>query len=173
MGDEVRVRQGANAAPAWTLRAATSADADEIANVWHTGWGDGHRGHVPEALHRYRGIDDFRERVDPRLSSTTVAAAGATVIGFVVVQADEIEQLFVAREARGSGVATALLEHGEATVALLHDAAWLAVVAGNARARRFYERQGWRDAGAFDYIAETAGGPFAVPSRSYEKRVRP
>ncbi len=173
MGDEGRVGQGADTALAWALRAATMTDADEIANVWHTAWGDGHRGHVPEGLHRHRGLDDFRERVGPRLPATTVAVTGARVIGFVAVAADELEQLFVTREARGSGVAAALLRHGEATIALGHDAAWLAVVAGNARARRFYERHGWRDAGALPYLAETPGGSFSVPSRRYEKRVRP
>ena len=51
------------------------------------------------------------------------------------------------------------------------DRAWLAVAAGNARARRFYERSGWRDAGAFDYAAEIAGGTIAVPCRRYERRL--
>jgi hypothetical protein len=47
-------------------------------------------------------------------------------------------------------------------------AGWLAVVAGNARARRFYERNGWRDAGAIDYAAEIRGGTLPVPCRRYE-----
>jgi len=47
-----------------------------------------------------------------------------------------------------------------------------AVVAGNSRARRFYERHGWHDAGAFVYAAEIAGTSFPVPSHRYEKRVR-
>ena len=49
------------------------------------------------------------------------------------------------------------------------DTAWLAVVAGNARARRFYEKSGWHDAGGFDYPAEIKGGTIPVPSRRYEK----
>ena len=49
-----------------------------------------------------------------------------------------------------------------------HHRAWLAVVAGNARARRFYERQGFTDEGPFDYPA--AGG-IAVPCHRYTKRL--
>jgi RimJ/RimL family protein N-acetyltransferase len=36
-----------------------------------------------------------------------------------------------------------LLDRGEEIVRATYDRAWLAVVAGNARARRFYERAGW------------------------------
>jgi ribosomal protein S18 acetylase RimI-like enzyme len=64
-----------------------------------------------------------------------------------------------------------LLTHAEQTIANRHDRAWLAVVAGNVRARRFYERQGWQDAGPFDYFAEVGGGTFTVPCHRYEKQL--
>jgi ribosomal protein S18 acetylase RimI-like enzyme len=124
-------------------------------------------------LHQHRTLEDFRRRVPPRLGTTTVATTGSALVGFVVVQGDEIEQIHVAREARGSGVAAALLERGGRMIAERDARAWLAVAAGNARARRFYQRNGWREAGAIDYPAETASGPFAVPSRRYEKPVAP
>ena len=47
---------------------------------------------------------------------------------------------------------------------------WLAVVAGNARARA-YERAGWRDEGPFDYAAGAEGGTIAVPCHRYTKDV--
>ena len=51
-----------------------------------------------------------------------------------------------------------------------HDVAWLAVVAGNARARSFYERMGWRDEGGFDYEAAVEDGTtVSVPCRRYVK----
>lgn len=50
-----------------------------------------------------------------------------------------------------------------------HGRAWLAVVAGNARARAFYERTGWYDEGPFDYAAAGEDGPIAVPSHRYTK----
>jgi ribosomal protein S18 acetylase RimI-like enzyme len=68
------------------------------------------------------------------------------------------------------GVAALLLAEAERQVAAAGFAgAWLAVVPGNARARRFYERQGWHDAGGFDYEAATATGSVAVPCRRYAK----
>jgi ribosomal protein S18 acetylase RimI-like enzyme len=154
-----------------TLRAATAEDVEAIASIWHSGWRDGHLGHVPDGLLPHRQLADFRARVPPRLGMTTVAIIESRVVGFVTVHDDEIEQLYVAAPARGGGAADALLRHGEKMIAARFDLAWLAVVAGNARARRFYARNGWRDAGAFDYPAETASGTFPVPSRRYEKRV--
>jgi ribosomal protein S18 acetylase RimI-like enzyme len=173
MSTSVARSQEPDGSRSWALRAATPGDVDAIAQLWHAGWRDGHLGHVPPALHHHRTPEDFRKRVPPRLQTTTVAVINSAVVGFVVVRDDEIEQIYVAQEARGSGVAAALLEHGESIIAERHDRAWLAVVAGNARARHFYQRKGWRDAGAVDYLAETASGPFAVPSRRYEKPVAP
>ncbi len=156
----------------FVLRPATTTDVDDIARIWHEAWRDGHVGHVPEALLPHRGLDRFRARVPSRIERTTVAEAGSRIQGFVTIHADELEQIFVLAEARGSGLSAALLEHGERQIAERFDVAWLAVVAGNARACRFYERHGWHDAGPIDYEAEIAGGTIPVPSRRYEKRVR-
>jgi GNAT superfamily N-acetyltransferase len=153
------------------LRDATSDDIEAIATLWHGGWLDGHLGHVPEALGEHRRLDDFRQRVPSRLAATTVATQGSEVVGFVTVHDDEVEQVYVAPPARGGGVANVLLGFAERRVAARFEAAWLAVVAGNARARRFYERSGWRDAGAFDYAAEITSGTLLVPCRRYEKNV--
>jgi GNAT superfamily N-acetyltransferase len=101
-----------------------------------------------------------------------VAHVAGCVVGFVTVHGDEVEQVFVDASARGTGVAAELLEHAEAVIARDHDIAWLAVVAGNARARRFYERSGWHDAGPVVYQAQVSGGTVDVPSHRYEKRVR-
>lgn len=163
-------------APPATLRPAVEADLDAIASLWHRGWFDGHHGHVPSALLPHRRLDDFRRRAPARLDSTTVATAtvDSGIVGFVVVRDDELEQLYVDGSARGSGVAGALLRHGETVIAARHDRAWLAVVAGNLRARRFYERNGWSDAGEFDYPARTAAGvTVAVPARRYQKLLTP
>ncbi|HEX7425551.1 MAG TPA: hypothetical protein VF328_00700, partial [Mycobacterium sp.] len=48
-----------------------------------------------------------------------------------------------------------------------HAVAWLAVATGNDRARRFYERCGWTDEGAFDYAAATESGSTPVPCHRY------
>jgi GNAT superfamily N-acetyltransferase len=153
------------------LRPATADDVEAIAAVWHGGWADGHLGNVPDALVPHRKLADFRRLVPSRLDLTTVATIGSRVVGFVTVHDDEIEQIYVDRSARGSGVAAALLDHGERTIAARFALGWLAVVAGNARARSFYARQGWYDSGPIDYPAETAAGRIPVPSRRYEKRL--
>jgi GNAT superfamily N-acetyltransferase len=154
-----------------SLRAATPDDIDAIASVWHMGWRDGHLGHVPDALLPHRQLIHFRTRVPTRVPDSTVATIASGVVGFVTVRDDEVEQLYVAAAARGGGTADALMRHAEQVIAARFDVGWLAVVAGNARARRFYARNGWRDAGGFDYAAEIPGGTMLVPSRRYEKRL--
>lgn len=153
------------------LRPATNHDVEAIAEVWHRGWLDGHVGHVPEAIHQHRRLVDFRQRVPPRLAETTVATIDSRVAGFVTVREDEVEQIYVAQEARGGATAKALLGHAEQAISARFGVAWLAVATGNARARRFYARQGWTDAGALDYAAETMDGTMLVPCRRYEKRL--
>lgn len=153
------------------LRRATADDVEAITTVWYRGWFDGHLGHVPPGLRRHRRLDDFRRRVPDRIEGTTVATIDGYVVGFVTVRDDEVEQLYVAESARGGAVASALMRHAEEVIAARFDSGWLAVVAGNARARRFYARRGWLDSGPIDYPAETASGTFAVPSRRYEKHL--
>lgn len=152
-----------------TLRAATPDDIEAIAILWHSGWLDGHLGHVPESIRPYRRLVDFRRRVPARVHETTVATVASCVVGFVTVHDDEVEQIYVAENARGGGTATALLRHAEQVIAGRFDVGWLAVVAGNTRARRFYARNGWCDAGAVDYAAEITSGTLLVPCRRYEK----
>jgi len=153
------------------LRAATPDDADVIATVWHSGWPEGHLGHVPDTLLLHRRLADFRARVPALLDRTTVATIGQNVAGFVMVHNDELEQIYVAEAARGGGVAAALLRHGENEIGERFDLAWLAVVAGNTRARRFYERNGWQDAGVFEHQAPIEGGSVPLAAHRYEKRV--
>ena len=153
------------------LRPAAAGDTEAIASLWHQGWADGHLGHVPQALIEHRRREDFLRRVPPRLQATTVATRDGLLAGFVMLHGDEVEQLYVAAAARGGGVADVLMRHAERTIAARSRVAWLAVAAGNARARRFYERSGWRDAGPIDYAAEVTGGTLVVPCRRYEKRL--
>lgn len=155
-----------------TLRPATDTDIDAIVTIWHHGWRDAHLGNVPAALLRHRQRADFRQRVPLRLDTATVAEIDSGVVGFVTVHDDEIEQLYVDAPARGTGIAAVLLAHGETIIGARFDRAWLAVVAGNIRARRFYERNGWSDVSAFDNPAWTTGhATIPVPARRYERRL--
>jgi GNAT superfamily N-acetyltransferase len=154
------------------IRPATRADASIVATIWHRGWLDGHLGHVSDELVSARPEASFHSRASQRVADTTVATVDGAVAGFVMVVDDQVEQVYVARAHRGTGVSAALLERAEQIVADNgHETAWLAVVAGNARARRFYERSGWIDQGPIDYPAASDRGPIPVPSRRYAKRV--
>ena len=154
------------------LRPATIDDAGAVAEIWRLGWRDGHLGLVPPELAEARTDESFDIRAAHRVEDTTVVVVDGSVAGFVMVVGDEVEQVYVGSAHRGSGVADALMAEAESQVrAGGHASAWLAVVAGNARARAFYERKGWWDAGAFDYEAASEGGPIPVPCRRYVKDV--
>jgi GNAT superfamily N-acetyltransferase len=154
------------------LRSATPDDAPVIARIWHDGWRDGHLGHVADELVTVRTRESFDQRAAARVADTVVATVDGAVAGFIMVVGDEVEQVYVAGEQRGTGLAAVLLNEAERLVAANgHRRAWLAVAPGNARARRFYERSGWTDEGAFDYPAATAGGPMPVPCHRYVKDV--
>lgn len=156
-----------------TLRPGTPADASAVADLWHAGWHDAHAGHVPDGLTAARTLPAFRTRAEARVADTTVAVVDGVLAGFVMVVGDEVEQVYVGAHARGSGVATVLLDEAERLVAAGgYDEAWLAVVEGNARARHFYERQGWRDAGPLPYEVVAGGRTFVSPCRRYVKAVR-
>jgi ribosomal protein S18 acetylase RimI-like enzyme len=155
-----------------TLRPAGPEDAPAVAEIWRSGWRDGHLGHVPDELVAARTPASFDTRAAERVGDTVVAIVDDAVAGFVMVVDDEVEQVYVAVGHRGSGVADTLLAEAERLVrAGGHERAWLAVVAGNTRARRFYERRGWVDEGPFDHRAEGPSGPIHVPAHRYVKRL--
>ena len=161
-----------------SIRPATAADMAAVADLWHEGWHSGHAGHVPGGLTDLRTLAAFHERTPPRVGDTTVAVTDVegddgAVMGFVMVVGDEVEQVFVAPAWRGTGVAADLLAEAERQIAAAgHDEAWLAVVEGNARARRFYEKCGWVDGGELPYEVTAGGEIFVSPCRKYVKRVR-
>jgi GNAT superfamily N-acetyltransferase len=154
------------------MRAGTEADVPVVASIWFRGWRDGHEGHVSDELVSARTEASFRLRASQRVADTTVATVDGAVAGFIMVVDDEVEQVYVGRDHRGTGLAAALLARAEEIVAANgHESAWLAVVPGNARARRFYERNGWTDTGLIEYPASTAGGPVFIPAQRYEKGI--
>jgi putative acetyltransferase len=156
-----------------TIRPAGAADMAAVADLWHEGWHSGHAGHVPEGLTVLRTLEAFHERTPLRVADTTVAFDDSgQLLGFVMVVGDEVEQVFVGPAARGTGIAAVLLAEAERQVAAAgHVSAWLAVVAGNARARRFYERCGWADEGDLPYEVTAGGRTWTSPCRRYVKSV--
>jgi putative acetyltransferase len=143
-----------------------------VADIWHAAWHVAHPGHVPDGLTAARTLEAFHERTPSRVADTTVAEADGLVVGFIMIDGDEVEQVFVDPGLHGSGIAAPLLAEAERQVADAgYDVAWLAVVVGNARARAFYEKHGWHDAGDLPYEVTALGETFISPCRRYEKPV--
>ena len=81
----------ASSAGPCSVRKATPGDVDAIARIWHTGWNDGHLGHVPPGLLPYRTAEHFVSRARERIDSMWVAESDGRAVGFVVVKGDELE----------------------------------------------------------------------------------
>ncbi|HEX6149230.1 GNAT family N-acetyltransferase [Nocardioides sp.] len=154
------------------VRPAAAADAERVAAIWEEGWHEVHPGEVPDVLLTVRTSESFAERAARRVADTRVADVDGEVVGFVMTEGDEVDQVYVAPAGRGTGAAALLLQAAERLIRDAgHESAWLAVVGGNARARAFYERQGWRDEGAFTHHAPGPDGPIPVTAHRYVKRV--
>ncbi|MCS0500451.1 GNAT family N-acetyltransferase [Protaetiibacter mangrovi] len=154
------------------IRPAVAADAERIVDIWAAGWRDGHLADAPPELLAHRTREAFVPRVAAALDRTRVAEIDGAIAGFTMLHGDEVDQVYVDAAFRGSGVASRLLrDAAEQVRADGHAVPWLAVAVGNARARRFYEREGWTDAGGFSYDAEIGeGGSLPFPCRRMELR---
>lgn len=150
------------------VRAPEPSDGPQIGRVHVRAWRRAYAGLMaPQVL---AGLDEVergeawhqrlvarqRRRAEPEVEFL-VAERGGEVVGVATVGPDrddpagagELRMLNVAPEAWGTGAGPALLTAAEGQLADLgFDEAVLWVVAGNLRARRFYERQGWRPDGA-------------------------
>lgn len=148
---------------AGTTRRAAVDDIEVVARIWQEGWAEAHLGRVPAPLVAARTPASFVERARERVQDTIVATRDGIVAGFVMTSSDEVDQLYLDRAARGSGLARMLLREAERTIrAGGYERAWLAVATGNVPARRFYARQGWIDAGRFAHRAPVPGGTVDV-----------
>ena len=143
-----------------------------VARLWHMGWQDGHAAVVPAALTELRTLDSFQKRTVDHVQHTRVAFQGETLLGFTMVQADEIYQMYVDAQARGTGVAHALMQDGEARIkAQGHDIAWLSCAVGNLRAARFYEKSGWINKRTETVALDTLADPFYLDVWRFEKEL--
>jgi len=152
------------------VRDAEAGELADLARIWYDGWRDAHTQIVPAELAELRTPESFQERLRAALPYVRVAGPSGAAIGFYIIKDDELYQLFVSAQARGSGVAAALIADAEARLAEAGvGTAWLACAVGNGRAARFYEKCGWQRAATMDYHAETSRGPFVLQVWRYEK----
>jgi len=154
------------------VRTAEEREIDGLARLWYDGWQDAHAQILPLELRRLRTLDSFRQRLQTALPDTRVVGPPGAPSGFCITKVDELYQIYVSTQARGSGAAGALMADAEARLAKSGvETAWLACAIGNHRAARFYEKCGWCRVGVVTYQAETATGYFPLRVWRYEKRV--
>ena len=140
-------------------RDATVDDADAVALVHVHGWQWGYRGLLPDAyldgLSAERRAEQWRSwLLEPGSTRTRLAEEDGACVGFGVSgpsrdpgaddDTGEVYAIYVEEEVAGTGVGTELLRSAVAWLTERGFArATLWVLEGNARARRFYEREGW------------------------------
>ena len=125
---------------AFTLRPYTSADEEAAIELWLRTWQIA----FPQIDFATR-LDWWRQRWHDDLvpiATITVAEANGKMLGFVTVDpaSFDLDQLVVAPEAWGIGLATALVEEAKR---ISPNGLDLHVNTDNARAIRFYEREGF------------------------------
>lgn len=155
---------------ALAIRKAEASEVRALARLWYLGWQDAHAAVMPAELARLRTIASFEDRLPEMLADTRVVGEAGAPLGFCTIKHDELDQLFVAPEGRGKGVAAALVADAERRLAAYGVAtAWLACAIGNHRAARFYEKCGWHLAATVVHRLSTTDGPFDVEVWRYEK----
>jgi ribosomal protein S18 acetylase RimI-like enzyme len=155
------------------VRDAQISEIGPLAMIWYDGWQDAHARILPVELAHLRTLQSFKERLRVALASVRVVGSADVPLGFCMLKGAELYQLYVSSQARGSGVATALVVDAEARLGDSGvDTAWLACAIGNDRAARFYEKCGWQRAGTVIENLEVANGTFPLEVWRYEKCLR-
>lgn len=152
---------GGMTTPGLTLRAAQAADHPALVTLlrrsWLTTW-------APElpftAVQRFAAEDPASAYVAQMAEAFLVAERAGTVAGMAHAMGDLLAALHVDPAAQGQGIGTALLRAAEERIGAGHAEARLEVLEFNARARAFYRRQGWVEAGFS--AGEECGAPVRV-----------
>ena len=155
------------------VRTADQQEIDALARLWYDSWQDAHAEILPAELARVRTLENLRERLGELWTDLRVVGDVGKPLGLSITQGDELNQLYVSREARGQGVAQKLIAEVEERLAESGIAtAWLACAIGNTRAARFYEKCGWHLARTFTNELDLPSGKFDLEVWRYEKQLR-
>ncbi len=157
----------------WPIRKAEAADIDPLAQLWFDGWMEAHEAHVPRELTEQRTLESLRTRIKAFADDLRTAGPAGAPLGFCAIKGQELDQLFVAPEGRGTDLAGRLLKDGEDRLAAngVRDAYLLCVIE-NARAARFYARMGWQNRGVVDGTVSVQDGGFTFRVLRFEKRLK-
>lgn len=138
-------------------RRATPSDVPGIAALYHSVWHETHSGFMTTEEVARRTILFFVERMRTLQQTTLLEERNGMLAGFSSWRGDLLGHIYVAAPFRGSTIATDLMIASEREMACEGIVrAELHCVVGNDRARRFYERMGWRHEGE---VRETVAGP--------------
>lgn len=159
------------------IRRARPEDADELAKAHTASAAAAYRGHVPPepgALARRTAM--WRARLPEPDNRTWVATDGGRIVGLLSIGsldghpgAGAVRTLYVLPGWWGSSVGQRLMDLAHAELARDFDHAVLHVLTSNARARRFYERNGWEHTGS---LVEPHFGGRPTEVSTYAKRFR-
>jgi GNAT superfamily N-acetyltransferase len=125
-------------------RPLEDGDTPAVASLWHEAWHDAHGRLLPPDVLRHRTPDSFARRLPAFGADAFVVDDADGPVAFAALVGHEVDQFFVARRARGTGLAAGLMDRMESELARRgHATAELECAVGNLRARRFYEARGF------------------------------
>jgi GNAT superfamily N-acetyltransferase len=154
----------------WPPRLAQANDFKPLAELWHKAWHDAHAALTPPALVAGRTPASFAARLETVGDRLRIAGPSGAPLGLCIIDRDEIDQLYVATAARGTGLAAALLSDGEARIAAAGiTEARLECARGNDRAARFYAREGWQQTGHAAVPAHAVDPPILIDVIHFRK----
>jgi GNAT superfamily N-acetyltransferase len=147
----------------WPPRPALPADIAPLTQLWHQSWHDAHATITPAALVAQRTLDTFAKRLVDAGGGLRVAGPVGAPLGLCCITGDHLDQLFIARQAYGTGLAATLLHDGEDRLraAGVTDAVLDCAVL-NHRAARFYAREGWVSQGLMVAAVDSAAPPLEI-----------
>lgn len=120
------------------FRSGHAGDAGAIGDLWFDSWMSS------KPAHRNVTRADLIERAAAEMAGrweVTLAEADGKLLGFMAIAPAErrLDQIFVSPSAQGQSIGAELMSIAKRR---LPDGFWLKVDGANARARKFYEREG-------------------------------
>lgn len=145
------------ASPTARLREATTADLEALLDVQQEGAVHALAHIFPQAEHPFPRASVcarwVAEIADPDVGTFVAVDPAGRVVGFAAIRGTELRHFGTALPTWGTGLAQEVHDAGLKRMPLGRP--WLRVLEENLRARRFYERLGWRPTG------EQTRSPFA------------